>query len=290
MKISGATFIRNGIKYKFPFTESIRSVLPLCDEMIVAVGNSEDGTRKKIEEINDPRIRIIDTVWDDKNRRGGQILSEQANIALSECRGDWIFYIQADEVAHEDDLPVIRQSLARHYGDAAVEALAFKYVHFYGSYFTVQKGRHWYPEEVRIIKNNIGIKSFGDAQGFRRNVDKVKAARISAKIYHYGWARPPEAMVEKIKSFHKLWHDDSWIEKNCPGSDLASFFSDVGNLAGFEGSHPAVMKNIAEMESALFINARRAEYFKKRTVIQALRDFARNIPVGVHRNFRLIRG
>jgi hypothetical protein len=62
MRVSCFTFIRNGTKLKYPFVESIRSALPLCDEFIVAVGDCQDDTRERVLAIADPRIRIIDTV------------------------------------------------------------------------------------------------------------------------------------------------------------------------------------------------------------------------------------
>ena len=62
MKVSGFTFIRNAIIYDYPVVESIKSILPLCDEFIVAVGNSEDQTRLLIESISDSKIKIIDTI------------------------------------------------------------------------------------------------------------------------------------------------------------------------------------------------------------------------------------
>ena len=44
MKVCGFTIIRNAIKYGYPVAESIRSILPICDKVVVAVGESEDDT------------------------------------------------------------------------------------------------------------------------------------------------------------------------------------------------------------------------------------------------------
>lgn len=290
MKISGASFVRNGVRLGYPFIESIKSVLALCDEFVVAVGDSADGTRDRIAALKEPKIRIIDTVWDEKKRTGGEILSEQTNIAMSKCTGDWIFYIQADELVHEEDHPAIRSALEKNGPRKGVDGLAFDYVHFYGGYFTVQAGRHWYKSEVRLVRNNAGIVSHGDAQGFRKDGRKLRAAMSGARIFHYGWARPPAVMMEKIKSFHKLWHDDAWIQKNCASGDVASYFGDLGNVARFEGTHPALMRDAVNMESDAFIDACRREYAKKRPLAAALRDLVRSLPLGGHRNFRLVRG
>src|SRR6185503_11220201 len=123
MTVSGFTFCRNAVKYDYPVLESIRSALPVCDEFILNVGRCDDGTMELIESIRDPRIKIIESVWDESLRRDGLIYAEQTNIALRHCKGEWAFYIQADEVVHEDDLPALRRSMAQHAGNRTLKGL-----------------------------------------------------------------------------------------------------------------------------------------------------------------------
>lgn len=285
-RISGAAIIRNGVKLGYPFIESIQSILPLCDEVVVAVGDSDDGTRDRITALADPRIHIIDTVWDLSRRSGGTILSEQTNIALRACTGGWIFYIQSDEAAHEQDAVAIRAAIAAADKDPDVDGLYFDYIHLYGSYFTAQAGRNWYPAEVRLIKNGRAIISHGDAQGFRRHGAKIVAAPAHARIFHYGWARPPAVMAEKVRSFHALWHDDAWISSACDGKELEDYFSDLGNVVEYTGSHPAVMAPLVNRDGVAFIAACRQRYLARRTLRQRIRDFSRRLPVGRHLNFK----
>ncbi len=290
MKLGGVSIIRNGVKLGYPFVESIRSILPICGEFIVGVGDSEDETRKKIEEINDPRVRIIDSKWDTANRSGGTVLSQQTNIVLKMCMAEWAFYLQADEAVHEDDFEKIMGAIAYAEKHPEVDGIAFNYLHFYGSYFTVQTGRNWYRQEVRIVRNKLGIESHGDAQGFRKNGQKIKAIDSGARIFHYGWARPPDIMLDKIKSFHKFWHDDAWITKNCNSEKANDYFSDLGNLKEFHGTHPAVMKNIINRDNVMFINACQVEYLRLRGFGDRIRDIVRGLPFGDHRNFILVKG
>ena len=170
-----------------------------------------------------------------------------------------------------------------------IDGIAFDFVHFYGSYYTVQPGRNWYRREVRLIKNNRGIVSHGDAQGFRKNGKKITAALCGAHIYHYGWVRPPEVMAEKIKAFHKLWHDDKWIEKNCSGREIGEFFPDLGNISEFSGRHPEIMEGLVNRDSEGFIRQCRQEYMKNRSFLRALKDFSRNLPFESHMNFKLVK-
>lgn len=199
MFLSGATFVRNAIKFDFPVLESIRSVLPICDEYIVNVGDSEDGTLELVRSLNDPRIKIVESIWDPALRAGGAILAQQTDIAISQCRGEWILYLQADEVIHEQYLEAILSSLRRSKDRPEVQGLLFGFRHFYGSFQTYQKGINWYRHEVRAIRNGIGIRSWGDAQGFRLEGRKLKVVRCPAEVYHYGWARPFRPCLRSVE-------------------------------------------------------------------------------------------
>ena len=65
MKVSGFTFFKNGEILGYPFLESIKSVLPILDEFVIAVGNSDDNTLQKIKSIKNNKIRIIETQWNE---------------------------------------------------------------------------------------------------------------------------------------------------------------------------------------------------------------------------------
>ncbi len=244
MKVNGFTFIRNAIKYDYPIVEAIRSILPLCDEVVVAVGNSDDDTYALIQGI-DPKVRIIETVWDDSVREGGRTLALETDKAYqaiaSDC--DWAFYIQGDEVIHEKYIPVIREAMECYKDDQRVEGLLFNYQHFYGSYDYVGTSISWYLDEIRIIRNRSDIFSYRDAQGFRKQPnDKLSVKKIDAYVYHYGWVKPPEKMQKKQESFHKMWHDDSWMKEHVKQGEAFDYFANIDALAVFKETHPAVMQ------------------------------------------------
>lgn len=243
MRVSGFTIVRNAIKFDYPIVEAITSILPLCDEVVVAVGNSDDDTLELIRSINSPRIKIIETVWDDSLREGGRVLADETNkaFAVIDPASDWAFYIQGDEVIHEKYHPAIKEAMQKYKDDKNVEGLLFNYTHFYGSYDYVGDSRRWYRKEIRIVRNDKSISSYKDAQGFRKNNEKLKVKPIDAYVYHYGWVKPPAAQQAKQQSFHKMWHDDEWMQKNIP--QVSEFdYSQVDSLAKFAGTHPAVMQ------------------------------------------------
>lgn len=239
MKLSGFTFIRNGVELDYPFLESIQSILPIVEEMIVVVGDSSDNTREKIESLSSPKIKIIDTVWDESLRYDGAILAQQTNIALDHISGEWGFYIQGDEVLHEKYYSVILQSIDNFSNNSKIDGLLFQYKHFYGSYDYIGSSRKWYRKEIRIVRNDPSIRSYKDAQGFRKNGKKLNVKEIDAFIFHYGWVRDPEAQTKKNSTFHKLWHDDKWIEKNVSADSFD--YNVLESLLPFSETHPAVM-------------------------------------------------
>lgn len=240
--ISGFTVIRNAQLMGYPVLESIRSVLPLVDEFIVGLGQSDDNTRELIESLKDPKIKIIDTVWDTSKTKGGLILSEKTNEALAHCTHDWCFYIQADEVIHEADLTEIRNSVeaaaqSSEAQSSVIDGLLFHYIHFYGSYSTVAQSRRWYRNEVRVVRRSSGIQSHADAQGFRVGGAKPRVLRTKARVFHYGWVKPPKMMGQKSKFLNRWWHG------NKRDHEFENFeYARQYGLKPFVGTHPEVMK------------------------------------------------
>lgn len=243
MKVTGFTFVRNAIKFDYPIVEAITSILPLCDEFIVAVGKSEDATLELVKSISSSKIKIIETVWDDSLREGGRVLAVETDKAFAAISPDtdWAFYIQGDEVVHEKYYPAIFDAMKKWKDDKNVEGLLFNYLHFYGSYDYIGDSRRWYKREIRIVKYDKGITSFRDAQGFRKNNKLIKVKPVDAFIYHYGWVKPPELQQAKQQHFNKMWHNDEWMEKNIPKINEFDY-SQIDSLARFSGTHPQVMQ------------------------------------------------
>jgi len=243
MKISGFSFVRNGIKLGYPVTESIESILPICDEFVVSVGKSDDDTLEQIQVINDPKIKIIETEWDPKQFVRGATNAYQTNIALKECTGDWCFYVQADEVVHEKYLPVIKSNCKKYLNIKEVEGLLFDYKHFWGSFNKYQKTRNWYRAEVRIVRNNIGVESFQSAQGFRLDGRKLVVAKADAEIFHYGWVRPPKTMTKKKIALDTLHHDKGWVKEHNPEPEKEFDYGNLKNCATYSDTNPKVMED-----------------------------------------------
>ncbi len=289
MKVSGFTFIRNAVLLDYPIVAAIQSILPLCDEVVVAVGNSTDDTLGLIQNI-DPKVRIIQTTWDDSLRQNGRVLAVETDKALAAINpaADWAIYIQGDEVLHEADHPNILKAMTRYQHDQDVDGLLFDYLHFYGSYDYIGVSNNWYKKEIRIIKPGRGIFSFRDAQGFRKAPDqKLKVAAAHASVYHYGWVKDPQAMQRKQESFHKLWHDDAWLEKNIKVATAFDYEDHIHELARFEGTHPQwIAARIAERNWTFQTDISR----NKKSLKNKIKDILKAIGIDTHyANYTLIR-
>jgi len=305
VKISGFSMVRNATKLYYPIQKAIESILPICDEFVIAIGkgDEDDKTRELVEDIDSDKIKIIDTVWDIENQRNGMVHSEQSNIALDACSGDWCFYIQADEVVHEKYLPVIKDRCLELKDDDEVEGLVFDYRHFWGDYDHYQISHGWYKREVRVIKNNIGVRSNKSAQGFKRDGKRVKAAHANAEIFHYGWVRPPKYMETKRRAFHTIHWGKNQSEKFHDQEPQEFDYGPLNQLPVYKGSHPEVMNEWIEKmnwEDKLQYSGKaetdrakhKHEKLKNRiltSIEQKLeRNFGGKVYLSGHRNYKLL--
>ena len=252
MKISAFTFLRNARQLGYPFIESIKSALPLVDEFVIAVGASQDDTLESVRAIGSPKIKVIETNWNEKMSGAGRIkgfvYGQQKTIALFNCTGDWAMYLEGDELIHEDDIPRIRAAMERHLDNPKVEALYFNYVHFYGNGGTRVDCPGWYRREIRVVRNTIplwGPKGlfFLVPVTYKRS-RYPRAAFADATIYHYGWVRSEEQFNTKSKQIEKLW--------NRQAREYHFDEIDARILKPFEGTHPAAIKDWLPPYDGLF--------------------------------------
>ncbi len=292
MKVSGFTFVKDAEKYDFPVIESIKSMLPLCDEVIINVGVSEDNTLNIIRSIDDRKIKIIETTWDKKFNVKSRILAQQTNIPLYKCSGDWCLYLQADEVLNEQDYEKIIACMEENLEDERVEGLLFKYNHLYGSYKTFINSYHWYRKEIRIIKNHLGIQSWRDAQGFRVDGKKLHVKECPAEIYHYGWVRDPYKMGNK-KQYHASLHHGSKSPENVLNDRF--YYEDHIDpylIDEFKSVHPAVMKERIDDWQHNYDRERHNYKLTKKDIRHRITDVISRltgIKVGEYRNYKLIK-
>jgi hypothetical protein len=274
MTISGFSMVKNAEKLYYPIKESIMSILPIVDEFVVAVGDCDDNTRAAIESIGSSKIKIIDTIWDLNKYPRGMEHAHQTDIAKQHCKGDWLFYLQADEVIHEKFHSIIVNRCKELLHDKQVDGLIFKYIHFWADYNHYQWGHSWYKHEIRIVRNDPDIHSWESAQSFRRipNFDginyrcdksltsKLNVALVDAQVYHYGWVRPPDFMEQKTRAFNTNHLGKDTAEQQFQQNKYKVDYGPVGLAKIFKQSHPLVMAE----KIAAFNWGEQLNYTKKR--------------------------
>jgi glycosyltransferase involved in cell wall biosynthesis len=293
MTISGFSFVRNGFNYNVPFIEAMQSILPICDEFIIAVGDSTDGTVEAIEALQNPKIKIVHTIWDMQNNTGGKIFAQQSNIALDHCTGDWAFHVQADEVVHEQDLDYILQTIKKFDADESVDGFLMPFHHFYGSYHYVRTSRRVHKQEVRIVRRSLPIRAYKDSQGFRKYDSfedyekgiavgtKLNVVRLKAPIYHYTEVRKPElnAKHSLINSFYQELKINREKITNLSNRSL------MDRLVPFTSTHPKVMHyKVASQDWEFTFDKSKSEWRLKDWLLTPIEDLI-GIRIGEFKNF-----
>ena len=249
MKVSAFTFIKNGQVLGYPFIQSIQSVLPIVDEFVVNVGESEDNTLALIESINNSKIRIIKSKWNDQMKDKGYVYGQQKMIAHFNCCFDWAFYVEGDEIYHENDLNKIKSAMEVNLSDKNVEALALNFLHFYGNANSYLDSPGWYRSEARIIRNSIRTYSpdglFWVVLDGNKRGRYPKAKIIDAFCYHYGWVRTEEEMNLKSSKVQKYW------DKTPEIIDYSQMDQSIIKL--FQGRHPKIVESWLPKEKGLYL-------------------------------------
>ncbi len=247
MGISGITLGYRALANGYPVRECVRCLLSFCDEVVANIGNSDDGTAEALREIAGGKLRLLEDPWDMSVREKGLAISRETNRAMERCGGDWIVYLQADELMHEDDIPLLCGLLRELQDREEIDGISFRYLHFYGDYRHIQDNPlRWYTRAVRAVRAGRGIASVGDGLKFRRFVDghprRLQEKRSHCRVFHYGWAKPAVLMLEKQRHLDRFWHDDAAIAKRYAGIAADRLLSDTAHLVRFAGTHPAEMR------------------------------------------------
>lgn len=255
----GFTLLRNGVKYDYCFRESLLSLSYICREVYLALGKSEDGTENAVKDFD--FLQIIPTHWDEQLREGGLILSQQTNVALNALRAAkrdekeaWGFYLQCDEVIHEDDRELIWKDVQRA-EEQGYDAISFRYLHFWKDHHHIAINKKWYPQEIRAVKLNSLARSWGDAQSF---VGQQRVYESEARIFHYGHVREQDKYKNKKEDILKLYHRD---EKLLKYQRREKRFDDATETLAYFGPQPRVMKERMEAMGDLWtLPKRRVAY------------------------------
>ncbi len=288
VKITGVTIVKNAVEYDYPIIECIESLLPIVDEMIVSIGDCTDNTKALIKTIQSNKIKIVHTVWDKALQSGGTVLAVETDKAMQHVSADsdWVFYLQADEVLHQQDYAAILKAASLYKNDKNIEGLLFNYKHFYGTFNYIGDSRQWYNYEIRMIKNDRTIKSYRDAQGFRKNNNKLMVKKINAYVYHYGWVRTPNAQLKKLQNFYTYWSGGEANE--VAENEMYDYFKNADSVALYKGTHPLVMENRIKLRNIDFeLNTKKKNFTLKDLMLYKIEKWTGK-RLFAYKNYKLV--
>ncbi|MBS1566486.1 MAG: hypothetical protein JST39_19030 [Bacteroidetes bacterium] len=298
MRVSGFSYVRNGFDYGVPFLEAFQSILPVCDDFIIAVGDSTDGTREAIQKLAPDKIKIIDTVWDMSINARGAIFAQQSNIALDAITGDWAFHIQADEVISEKDLPKIKKALEDNDANKKVEGFILPFLHFWGGYDYIRNSRRIHRHEIRLFRNHLGVRSYRDSQGFRKYSSKeaylegdekgkkLTVKLIDAPIYHYNGIRPPKTFADKQAQMGRHYQTGKPVKQTRRNEATPD---NVDRVEKFTGTHPAIMMDKVNAQDWEYsFDPKKAVWKPKDRIMQPIEDWL-GFKFGEYKNYKLIK-
>jgi glycosyltransferase involved in cell wall biosynthesis len=297
MKISGFSYVRNGIEYDYPFLEAIQSILPICDEFIMVLGDSHDSSRAAIESIQSDKIKIVDTIWDMNNRKDGKVFAQQSNAGLDHITGDWAFHIQADEVIHEKDLPKILEAIHQYDADERVDGLLLPFIHFWGNYHHERNSRRVHKHEIRVLRNKGLIRSYRDSQGFRKyksleeyergvKGEKLSVVKVNAPVYHYNGVRNLDTQKKKVNTFNSMYTPEVpfGAEKK-----VTFNYNEIDRVVPFTGSHPSLMKpRIEAFDQPFCFDPAKSKWKLKDRIMQPIEDIL-GFKIGEYKNYKLLK-
>lgn len=223
MKLGGATFAWNAIKQDYNIIETLECLYELCDEVSVSFGG-DDGTGLLIHEwIREKRwdSKVIHAVYISKEEWDSQVgrekLSYFSNIAIDMLSTDWNFYLQADEIIHEDSFPFIRSAINQPNVDAYMVRRLNLWRDPYHVLEVPQDRKPVSTEVFRLAKSHFRCVDDAESLGVSGNVG-VFGDIDNIQIWHMGFIRDRKKHLEKIRHMQTevfLWGDYDEKAKNC---------------------------------------------------------------------------
>jgi len=213
IKISGFTICKDPINKGHPIIETIISALPLCNEFIILDGCSTDGTIEYIKRLKEifPKIKIIQEK--DPDITGPAFYANRTARGKTFCRGNYILYVQSDEIIHEKTIDTIRL-LPNLYPNEI--GFMFPMIHlltldFYTPYPT--------PFKTFLLKNIPMVKPVHDASVW--NVEG-KIISLEYPVYHLIYVFPlnmGEKLIKHYEKFKFKWLLDAYKRATIEGEN-----------------------------------------------------------------------
>lgn len=162
--LSGCTFIKDTFTGAFCIFESMASLLPFCDEMLIMDLGSEDGTLEALREIaqHNKKVKLFQGSF---TYTDAGVFATLANDLIAMCQNDTVWYWQADEIPHQNLFNMIEGKFSKGEND-----LSFWRIQYRDNFQRVK----WFPHLVHRVSTKDKFNFTGDGM----NTDRVWDAKI----------------------------------------------------------------------------------------------------------------
>ena len=249
--LSICTVCSNPLSMDFPLKECLESAAGIADEIILinaddiypcdTVGEVNFVISSLSQDIKN-KMKVYYLPWRDSFRKN--MSSIEMSVAMSQCTGDYLIWLDADEVLHEKNYEDINKLI-----NIGHDAYSFRTIHFYKDYnhYKTPSG-HWYNHRPKLVRNNLGISSAYQSWIENGEIKREFTADLvtwdykpvhafskltKIPIYHYGYVRDTDKMTKKQNAIEKRHHPDyKYVDK---------IKWDMKGIKEFKGTHPKPM-------------------------------------------------
>ena len=247
MTLSGIVPLRNGFSLDYCFRECIQSLLPVCEEVVVADGDSTDGTREVIDEWarREAKLTIVRYPW--PNPKGDiDFFVKWIQFVRESAHHPFVFQLDADEVLSDHSYEWIEHIKRTYPEHAQVSFKCDRYNFWFDHRHMIPHGVCLSHRVIRLAPQNVWLPSDGPHVNGAACIGMSVDSPI--QIFHYGFLRTREGFFRKAHDLQTMFFDSydprlakaesvpgNWMEK-IEGVEWTS------RLLRFDGDHPSVAK------------------------------------------------
>lgn len=241
--LAGILFIRNADALDYCWRQAAESLLAVCNELVISDCESTDGSRQAMDELakRDNRVKIVDYKWPEGGAKG-HFCSAWRNAARLHANSEWIMWLDADEVIHEDGYAELRDRV-----DRRQTLICPRFNFWKDAQHLIPHGCGLGHQVIRVGPQCEWTADDGpDPQGRDRWLIE-NAQHCGVKILHYGFLRKREAFFNKAREMSRIYmgnEDERLMAAEKDGGNWMmhprmSEWKD--RLITFNGSHPKII-------------------------------------------------
>ena len=159
----------------------LQSIDSAVDEIIIVDTGSTDHTKDISERYG---ASVFDFSWQDD-------FSAARNEGIRRATGDWILWLDADEMVDQDDLLALQNAI-----NTSIEKyLAIHLINFYGETTNIRDS--FQVGQVRLFQNKVGVFFEGRIHEHLNIPNADQVTDIPVRVYHFGYMQ--NVMTKKHK-------------------------------------------------------------------------------------------